>query len=110
VDVLRTLEWRAILAGVAAVIVVNILIPLLFIAAVPLLREVPELAPPLVWISDSTAGRTLTSLMSIAVGWLVSYRVAEQRKVLHGFLAPILLLIGLSSIGLVIALVGSGGV
>lgn len=105
---LRELEWRAIFAGIGTLIGMAFVIPLLLIASIPLIGAVPDLAPIFIWISDATGGRILTFLVSLLASWYVAYRVASQRKALHGFLAPGLLFFTFWLIGLVLIPMLSG--
>jgi hypothetical protein len=81
-------EWRAVVFGGLATLIAGFGIPLVFLAAVALVPSAP-LARAFVWFSDDTVGRTVSSLLIAGVGWAVGYRVASQRKALHGCLGPI---------------------
>lgn len=92
---IRQLEWRAILAGVGTVFLASIVfaaIPILMIMAVP----TPEWFQDLfIWLSDTEGGRVISAFAYLAAGSAVTYRVASQRRALHGCLVPIVAIGGL---------------
>jgi len=93
-EAIRRLQWKAILAGVAALLAVSFLAPLLLIALLSLFPGTVWLSSLFVWLMDDPAGRGVVSIGVVLAGFGVAYRVASQDKALHGCLAPVVYLVG----------------